>query len=372
MWTGDSEGVFNLESTATPQFYRLLAADIEPTPEGFTALTQVYGVLSTIAGKGQVVADGYNGWQPKFEGAYATNVNLSRPHFAMADQRGNVFIVDKDSHSVFKVTLDGKLHTVAGTHSAGDGGNGPAKATQTSLDQPNGLWVRPDGVFYILDSTNHKFRKVDTNGIATTLFQTPKTLMIQRGLWVSDDESTVYFCSTNGVHRWTSAGISNLNMKFKDTGNLALDTRGNLYVTDRGEGVLYSIDIQGSKQGKRTAIAGNGVKAEAIDGASALECPLLGLRGVWPLPTGGFLLATHEGAEVLYMDSGRTIHVLLKGARGSTHAGDGEWFFTPGNKIAEARSVSLDVFGNILIVENDGGYVRRIPLDLLFRFPVSN
>src|SRR5881628_3215821 len=45
----------------------------------------------------------------------------------------------------------------------------PATATLVALNNPNGLWVREDGQFYILDHENGLIRKVDTNGIMTAL-----------------------------------------------------------------------------------------------------------------------------------------------------------------------------------------------------------
>ena len=98
-------------------FFRLLAADISTnTAAGYTNLLNSYGLLHTIAGNGFGGIDGVNYWQPGFEGGYATNAALSRPHIAVADTAGNVFIADKNSHSVLKVTPDGRIHTVAGTH----------------------------------------------------------------------------------------------------------------------------------------------------------------------------------------------------------------------------------------------------------------
>jgi hypothetical protein len=45
--------------------------------------------------------------------------------------------------------------------------------------------------------------------------------------------------------------------------------------------------------------------------------------------------------------------------------GDGEWFYTPGWKIGEVRSVSMDSKRNILMVENDYGYLRQVDFQRL-------
>jgi hypothetical protein len=53
------------------------------------------------------------------------------------------------------------------------------------------------------------------------------------------------------------------------------------------------------------------------------------------------------------------VHVFVDGLA-NVHAGDGQWFHMPGAKIGQIRSVTMDPHGNILLVENDFGYVHRI------------
>jgi len=89
------------------------------------------------------------------------------------------------------------------------------------------------------------------------------------------------------------------------------------------------------------------------------------VRGVWFLPTGGYLLGTHEGSQIWYVDARDIIHLFVDGQAGNIHSGDGEYFHSPGFKIGEVRSVTLDSQGNILITENDFGYVRRIDFQRL-------
>ena len=96
------------------------------------------------------------------------------------------------------------------------------------------------------------------------------------------------------------------------------------------------------------------------DGYPALETGLWGVRSVWPVPTGGYLLLTHDGCQLWYLDTAGIVHLILNGARGRTHSGDGSFFYTPDAKISEGRSVTMDYDGNILVCESDWGYVRRI------------
>jgi len=153
-----------------------------------------------------------------------------------------------------------------------------------------------------------------------------------------------------------------LNSKsFVDLGNLVVDSANNLIVTDRGANRVYHLHSDGS----RDPIAGNGTINNVVDGAIALNTGLYGVRGVWALPNSGYLLGTHEGSQILYLDAGGVIHVFVDGALGNVHAGDGDYFYSPGLKVSEVRSISVDSRGNVLITENDYGYVRRIDFQRL-------
>lgn len=345
------------------QFYRLRTVDLSfNTPFSFTNLIQSYGLLHTIAGNGlDSGKDNINFWQPSFEGMYATNVTLSRPHFAMADDDGNVFIVDKNSDSVLKVTPDGRLHTVAGTHIPGNGIDTAAPGTSVALNTPNGLWVRGDGVVYILDTGNGKVRRLAPNGLMTTLFTDPNGISNGRGLWVKDDETLVYYSSEHNLMEWTpNNGVSVLNGKFNDLGNLIV-SGGNIIATDRDDNTVWTVT---ASSGKRTLLYGNGQTGPVVDGTLAATNGLNDVRGVWQPPIGGFFLATDAGAQLLYVDRTGIIHVLVSG-NNDDHSGDGEWFYLPGFKFGQLRSVSMDSQGNLLIVENDLGYVRRIDFQRL-------
>ena len=362
VFTANANGQVMAELPRNNRFFRLLAANVSASsPGGFTNLTQSYGLLRTVASNGAGGVDGIDYWQSSYEGNFATNVALSRPHFAMADAAGNMFIVDKDSHSVLKVTADGRIHTVAGTHQAGNGPDAATPATTVALNFPNGLWVGGDSMVYVLDTGNGKVRWLSTNGLLTTLLTDSNGISGGRGLWVSDDRTLAYYVNGNDVKRWspgTKIKSAN-NDNFSDPGNLIVRPDGNLLVTDRGANVVYLVYTAGANAGNRVAVFGDGSTNPAVDGAAVTATGLYGVRGIWPVPTGGYLLALHEGSQVLYVDAAGIVHVFVDGSP-TAHAGDGAWFYAPGQKVSEVRSVSMDSRGHILIVENDNGYIRQI------------
>jgi sugar lactone lactonase YvrE len=367
-FTTNSAGQSVFVPPGSNQFFRLLAANLSTnTPLAFSNLVLSYGILHTIAGNGDAGypypgEDVTNYWQPSFEGQYATNVALSRPHFAMEDNASNIYIVDKDSDSVLKVTIDGRIHTVAGTHAIGNGTDSLAPATSVAMSTPNGLWVRGDGTVYVMDTGNGKIRRLGTNGMMSTLFTDPKGISGGRGLWVRNDESLVYYASNSHLRQWTPAGGTlNLISSFNDLGNIIISGT-NIIATDRGDNTVWLVT---TNNGTRTLLFGNGGTSLVVDGSLALTNSLYGVRGVWQPPSGGYFLADDYSAQFVYVDTAGILHLLLNG-NGDSHSGDGQWFYAPTKDlIGQMRSVTMDNQGNLIIVENDLGYVRRIDFQRL-------
>lgn len=347
-----------LKLTNDSAFYRALAVDLSGGRYGFTNLIKSFSTLTTIAGAGGSTGAGVNKWQSAFENGPATSALLSRPHIAMSDSAGNIFIADKDAHAVRKVRPDGTIATVAGTSIAGNGPDMSTRGTLVALNEPNGLWVRSDGTVYILDLQNGKIRRLDTNGFMTLLFAVPGGISSGRGLWVSHDESLAYVCSGTVVKRWTTTnGVTDFSTGYNQLGNLAVDPSGALVVTDRGRHAVYRL----SPTGLATRIAGNESTVNSPgggDGGLATLTALNQVRAIWFLPTGAYFVGTDAGSQTWYVDGDGLIHLFLNG---DGHAGDGTHFYNPGEaRVSKVRQVTTTHEGDLLITEHDAGYVRKV------------
>ncbi len=323
-----------------------------------------YGTLVDIAGAGASDDSPTSEWMPAFEGGDATAAELSRPHMAAADAAGNIYIADKEAHAIRKVTPGGVITTVAGTGLPDAADDTPGPATQRALANPNGLVVKPDGTLYILDLDHARIRKVDPSGTMTTLFSVVGNIAVGRGLWVdgAPGAETVYFSSGNVVKKWTQAtGVQPWATGFASLGNIAMDADGRLLVADRGGNRVYAVsEVAG--QVTKIPVAGSGGTGAGVDGAAALSTPLEGVRAVWPAAAadgGGFFAGTHEGCQLWFIDAAGIAHIFLDGEK-DAHAGIGAAFDTPGKKLSELRSVTLDSAGNVIIVDDDVGYVSRV------------
>lgn len=130
-------------------------------------LVALDGTIDTVVGTGD---SGFSG-----DGGDALEAQINLPTGQSAppsgriavDGEGNLFIVDTGNHRVRKVTPDGVITTVAGDGDRGYGGDGGA-ATEASLNRPNDLAVDADGTLFIADTDNHCVRQVAPDGVIST------------------------------------------------------------------------------------------------------------------------------------------------------------------------------------------------------------
>jgi sugar lactone lactonase YvrE len=118
------------------------------------------GTITTVAGNG---SDGFSG-----DGGPATSASLADPWGVALGGAGNLFIADRDNRRIRRVDSSGIITTVAGNGLSGFSGDG-GLATSASLNFPVDVAVDGAGNLFIADTNNSRIRKVDSNGIITTV-----------------------------------------------------------------------------------------------------------------------------------------------------------------------------------------------------------
>ena len=118
------------------------------------------GQAVTIAGTGE---QGYNG-----DGQLATDAQLSGPIAVFVSSNDEVYISDYLGHRIRKILRDGTITTIAGTGVSGYSGDG-GLAVNAQIDSCTGLFVTDDGEVYLCDFGNQRIRKIDRSGIISTV-----------------------------------------------------------------------------------------------------------------------------------------------------------------------------------------------------------
>jgi hypothetical protein len=106
---------------------------------------------------------GYSG-----DGGPAKNALLNGPGELCFDKLGNIYIADGQNNCVRKIDVNGIITTVAGNGIRGFSGDG-GLVINAQLKYPRGISLDNLGNLYIADYVNNRIRKVDITGIITTI-----------------------------------------------------------------------------------------------------------------------------------------------------------------------------------------------------------
>jgi uncharacterized protein (TIGR03437 family) len=175
------------------------------------------------------------------DGHAATSVPLRYPWGVAQDAAGNIYLADTSDNRIRRVDTNGIITTIAGTGVAGfNGDNGPGTAAM--LDEPQGLKVDGKGNLFIADYQNNRVRKLN---LATGIISTVAG-------------SGDYHFSGDG-HAATAAGL--------DPYDIAVDASGNLYIADYYNNRIRKVS---ATDGTISSIAGTGIPGDGDNGPATL------------------------------------------------------------------------------------------------------
>nr|WP_010132121.1 RHS repeat-associated core domain-containing protein [Microbulbifer agarilyticus] len=213
------------------------------------------GVITTIAGS--EVIDTFAG-----DGGPATDASLNAPYDVICGPHGSIYIADSRNHRIRRVDVNGIISTVAGSGARGFSGDG-GPATDASLSAPSGITLDPEGNLYIVDSGNRRIRRVGVDGRITTI-------------------------AGNGGYKNTGDGGSALEAGFDDPLGIAYAADGGIYISDSGEGGVRRIGTDGTI----VTVAGNKSPYWGFggDGGPAIQADMTGVTDVAIGPEGSLYL----------------------------------------------------------------------------------
>lgn len=322
------------------------------------------GSVSTLAG--------LSGRSSSVDGKGAT-ARFEEP-YAVATDGSNVYVADATDHSIRKISADGTVTTLAGK--AGSFGSTDGVGASARFNAPHGIAVDSAGEVYIADTSNSAIRKISAAGVVSTIagaagmrgsldatgtaarFSSPWGIAVDSfgNLFVVDTEvSTLRKITPDGVVT-TLAGSPRLNGLVNGTGaaarflvpyDVAVDTSGNIYVSDHGNHVIRKVTASGVV----TTLAGSGTAGYA-DGTGA--------AALFKFPSG---LTVDSAGNVYVADTDNQVIRKITPAGEVTTVGGNNIGSTDGVGTAASfynpKDVAADASGNIYIADKNNYTVRK-------------
>jgi uncharacterized protein (TIGR03437 family) len=275
---------------------------------------------------------------------------------------------------------NGIISTIAGGGKANPGDGGPALNVQL---QANTVYVDGAGNIYAVE--NRRIRKIDTNGIITTIAGTPNggasnadgipavgSNIFPTAVAV-DSTGLVYFTEvvTQAVRTinkdgtlGTYVGSATANTKpvvktlLDSPSDITFDNIGNLYIANNGSSVVHKV----TPAGAISVVAGNGSRTISGDGGSATSAGLAQVRSVAVDNAGNLYILNDSGTGNTYnrvrkVDRNGIITTVAGGA-GFGYSGDGG----PAVNAAlyGASGLACDPDGNLYIADHFSYRIRKV------------
>ena len=143
--------------------------------------------LTTAIGT-DFIGDGpYDESDQSLPGAPGGEVHLNHPTHILPLNDGTLLLTSWHNHKlrIYDPHTD-RVHIIAGSGPGFAGDGGPAR--DALLSQPPQTAIAPDGSLYVLDQRNQRVRKIDANGVITTVVGTGEPGPLTRQLQTRFDE----------------------------------------------------------------------------------------------------------------------------------------------------------------------------------------
>ncbi|MDR6534326.1 NHL repeat-containing protein [Variovorax soli] len=230
------------------------------------------GVVTTFAGSGTAgSADGTG-----------TLAQFNAPDGLAIDRQGHLYVADSYNNEIRKITPTGVVTTLAGS---GTAGAAEGTGTAAQFNNPGGIAVDASGNVYVADIDNHKIRKITPEGVVTTLA---------------------------GSGTAGSADGTGASAQFSSPWGVAIDASGYVYVTDNGNSTIRKI----SPAGVVTTFAGSGTRGFG-DGNSA-NAQFKGPSGIAVDSTGNVYVSDLDNYAIRKITPAGLVTTLAGGTAGST------------------------------------------------------
>jgi uncharacterized protein (TIGR03437 family) len=302
----------------------------------------------------------------------ATAISIAPPSGLVADTNGNVYFAS--NHAIFKLDQSGIVTRIAGTSRPGYSGDG-GPAVNAQLNSPGYLALDGSGNLFVADYQNTRVRRISPQGIITTIAgngqvdfsdSTNGGPAVSAGLAgisaiAADNAGNVFLTdralirkvSANGIISTVAGGGSQppgngglaTNVAFSFPLGLAVDSDGNLFISDDGIAQVFKVDATGNI----TTVAGTGAGGFSGDGGPAVNANLSGPGALTVDSSGNLYVADIGNYRVRKISSSGIITTVAGG--GKTYPGDGALATNADfcGEIGTLSGLGADASGNLYI-----------------------
>ncbi len=272
------------------------------------------GVVSTFAGSaGSAGSTDGTGSAARF----------NRPFGVAVDASGNVFVAEASNNVIRKITSAGVVSTFAG--SAGSAGSTDGTGSAARFNNPQGIAVDAAGNVFVADTVNHTIRKITSAGVAST------------------------FAGTAGSSGSTDGTGS--AARFYNPSGVAVDAAGNVFVADSTNYTIRKI----TSAGVVSTFAGTAASTGSTDGtgsAARFNSP----SGV-AVDAAGNVFVADRGNGIIRKITSAGVVSTFAGSAGSSGSTDGTGSAARFNS---PSGVAVDAAGNVFVADRGNGIIRKI------------
>lgn len=270
--------------------------------------------------------------QPVTKQKHSAAIALLYPNGLALDASGDLYISDIGTHRVYKLDVRKRLHVIAGTGVSGFGGDG-GRAVIAQLSSPHDLAFDSQGNLLIADTGNQRIRRLDRQGILTTI-------------------------AGNGKADYAGDGGAAVNASLNNPQGITADRAGNLLIADTYNHVIRRINPQGII----ATIAGT-VPGHGGDGGVATKAQVNLTMAVTTSPDGSIYLSDAANSRIRQITGDGIIRTIAGfGPAADTYGGGfaGDGGPAEKAKIFSATDLKCDAAGNLYISDSGNHRIRMI------------
>ncbi len=286
------------------------------------------GIISTIAGS---PAGGYSG-----DGGSAKQAQLQQPQGVAVDASGNVYIADTGNNRIREIiAATGMIATIAGDGTAGYSGDG-WYATSAELNSPSAVAVDASGSVYISDANNSVIRKVSVSTAYISTF------------------------AGNGNFGFAGDGSAAITAELNYPAAVALDSSGNLYIVDLGNGRIREVN---ALTGVINTVAGTTSTGYNGDNILATNAELNTPEGVWVDSSKNIYIADAGNNRIRKVTASSGLISTIAGTGSQNFSGDGGQATNAGLNFP--ADVLTDASNNVYIADSNDNRIRKVTASVI-------